>query len=80
MKQLNGARNQCQTCKEYFNSNRAFDKHRTGAYGLNRRCLSPEEMQSKGMVLRKDGFWITKPMPENLALLYQGNKNENQHA
>jgi hypothetical protein len=80
MKQLNGARNQCPTCREYFNSNGAFDKHRTGSHGLNRRCRTPEEMQSKGMVLRKDGFWVAEPMPEKVALLHQGKKNENQHA
>jgi hypothetical protein len=61
MKLLTGNRNQCQGCKEYFNSNSPFDKHRTGTYGVNRRCLTPEEMIAKGMfeeLLR--GFWITE--------------------
>lgn len=62
MKVLNGDRNQCQTCKEYFNSSGAFDKHRVGEHGLNRRCRTREEMQAKGMSLNKDGFWITQKM------------------
>jgi hypothetical protein len=62
MKVLNGNRNQCQTCKEYFNSNGSFDKHRTGNHGLNRRCMTPEEMQAKGMSLNNDGFWIREKM------------------
>jgi hypothetical protein len=59
---LSGSRNQCQGCKEYFNSNWAFDKHRTGEYGLNRRCRSPEEMKTIGMQLNAHGFWIGEPM------------------
>jgi len=62
MKVLSGDRNQCQTCKEYFNSSGAFDKHRVGEHGLNRRCRTREEMQAKGMSLNKDGFWITQKM------------------
>lgn len=54
---LRGNRNQCTGCNQYFNSNGAFDKHRTGKHGLNRRCMTPDEMIAKGMVLRDDGFW-----------------------
>lgn len=57
---LGSQRNQCQGCKQYFNSNKAFDKHRTGKHGVNRRCLTPEEMTAKGMLVNKDGFWITE--------------------
>ena len=80
MKQLNGARNQCPTCKEYFNSNGAFDKHRTGSHGVNRRCRSTEEMIEKGMALRKDGFWVAEPMGSALINKLGRDKNENQHA
>jgi hypothetical protein len=66
MKLLTGKRNQCQGCKEYFNSNTPFDKHRTGEYGVNRRCRTPEEMLSLGMSLNADGFWITEKMPDRM--------------
>ena len=54
---LNGNRNQCPTCNLYFNSNWAFDKHRTGTYGVDRRCRTVDEMLNKGMVLMSGGFW-----------------------
>lgn len=60
---LRGDRNQCQGCKEYFNSTYAFDKHRTGTHGKDRRCLTPDEMTQKGMSKNPDGFWITCVMP-----------------
>jgi hypothetical protein len=69
MKMLSGDRNQCQGCKTYFNSTKAFDKHRTGKHGVDRRCLTEDEMLAKGMSLNKDGFWITKAMP--VALIQQ---------
>ena len=58
---LTGRRNQCQGCKEYFNSNGAFDMHRTGKHGVDRRCRTPLEMTEKGMFVNNDGFWITEP-------------------
>lgn len=57
---LTGDRNQCPTCKKYFNSSIAFDKRRTGQHGVDRRCRTTEEMEARGMVLCKDGFWVTK--------------------
>jgi hypothetical protein len=62
MKLLRGDRNQCQICKQYFNSTGAFDKHRIGKHGIDRRCRTPEEMTQAGMFLRPDGFWIGSPM------------------
>ena len=62
MKMLRGDRNQCSGCKEYFNSTGAFEKHRTGQHGVDRRCRTPEEMQAIGMILRPDGFWIGEKM------------------
>ena len=56
-------RNQCPNCKRVFISETGYDKHRTGEYGATtspRRCLTSDEMQGKGMVLRGDGAWITK--------------------
>lgn len=57
---LTGNRNQCQSCKEYFNSNTAFDKHRTGDHGHSRRCRTPQEMTALGMLVKSAGFWITE--------------------
>ena len=31
------SRNQCQACKQYFNSNAAFELHRIGEHGVDRR-------------------------------------------
>lgn len=56
-KTLRGDRNQCPACNEYFNSTHAFEKHRHGEYGIDRRCLTADEMTAKGMHLGSDGFW-----------------------
>ena len=63
---LGSQRNQCQGCKQYFNSNAAFDKHRTGKHGVNRRCMTSEEMKDKGMSINHAGFWITKVYDYNI--------------
>jgi hypothetical protein len=42
-----------------FNSNAAFDKHRTGQFGVDRRCRTEAEMIAAGMAKRADGFWVT---------------------
>jgi hypothetical protein len=59
-KLLTGCRCQCSGCDEHFNSLAAFDKHRTGAFGKDRRCMTPEQMQAKGMSVTLRGWWITK--------------------
>jgi hypothetical protein len=57
---LRGDHNQCPTCKEYFNSTRAFDAHRVGPYGQRqRRCLTVPEMLAKGMGKNKGDWWVT---------------------
>lgn len=58
MKALRGDRNQCPTCKKYFNSTAAFQKHRTGNFGTDRRCRTTEEMEAIGMSMKQDGFWV----------------------
>lgn len=63
---LSGDRNQCRGCGEFFNSTFAFDKHRTGDFGKNRRCLTPDEMRAKGMSKNAAGFWISAAMPAEL--------------
>ena len=57
---LGKQRNQCPGCDQYFNSNTAFDWHRTGKHGVDRRCMTPEEMTAKGMMINYAGFWATK--------------------
>lgn len=56
---LRGDRNQCQGCKEYFNSGYAFENHRRGEFGKDRRCLTPQELITKGWSKNQAGFWIT---------------------
>ena len=60
---LTGDRNQCQGCKEFFNSIKGFDKHRRGTPSIDRRCLTSTEMLAKGMSMNAHGFWITATMP-----------------
>jgi len=59
-RRLTGDRNQCPACGKYFNSTKAFDKHRTGRYGVDRGCLDESEMQSRGMIENACGFWISE--------------------
>ena len=60
MKTLTGERNQCAGCGEYFKSNYAFDKHRTGKHGVDRRCRTKEEMLAKGMGVNHFGYWVSR--------------------
>ena len=57
-KKLSGDRNQCQGCNEYFNSTSAFEKHRTGEFGKDRRCRTEQEMTAIGMGVNQAGFWV----------------------
>jgi len=58
------SRNQCRGCGLYFNSNSVFEKHRTGTFGVDRRCRTPEEMEARGYRLNKDGYWAGEPREE----------------
>ena len=55
---LTGDRNQCPSCALYFNSTRAFDRHRVGAIGRDRRCLTATGMLEIGMARNRAGFWV----------------------
>lgn len=55
---LTGDRCQCCACREYFNSSRAFDKHRCGDAAM-RRCRTPDVMEALGMSRNAKGLWIT---------------------
>ena len=55
-----GSRCACGACQLRFNSLSAFDLHRTGLYGVDRRCREPGEMRSIGMSVNEQGFWIER--------------------
>jgi hypothetical protein len=63
-KGLRGDRNQCPSCGLLFNSTDAFQRHRTGSIGIDRRCRTEPEMLKKGMFLGDDGFWRGRRMRE----------------
>jgi hypothetical protein len=63
---LRGARCQCRSCEQQFNSSYAFERHRTGRYDIaaprfGRGCLTEAEMIDNGMARNRDGFWISSP-------------------
>jgi len=61
-KKIGNHRNHCSTCHEFFNSDGAFDMHRTGKFNDPkdpRRCRTEQEMTEKGMVMNKAGYWTT---------------------
>jgi hypothetical protein len=60
-RKLTDSRCQCSGCNEYFNSDTAFDMHRTGEFGKDRRCMTPAEMLKAGMAKNADDWWITEP-------------------
>ncbi len=59
---LTGQRCQCSACGGYFRAVSTFDKHRVGPY-LDRKCLTSDEMKSRGWELDESGFWITGRNP-----------------
>jgi len=48
----------CTVCGEIFEKVNGFDKHRT-VNPENRRCITPDEMREKGMVINSYGRWGT---------------------
>ena len=63
---LRGDRCQCTACGLYFNSTAAFDKHRVGDHRVtrDRRCLTPQQMQERGMEQTSEGWWVTERRPK----------------
>lgn len=51
-------------CCQSFASNYAGEKHRTGRYDAQRRCLTPDELTAKGWTQDESGAWRT-PAPAN---------------
>jgi hypothetical protein len=75
-RKLTDSRCQCSGCGEYFNSDTAFEKHRIGQFGVNRRCMTPAEMLAAGMSRNAADWWIsesaetrTVPFPDRGARL-----------
>lgn len=62
-RKLTGDRCHCRACGLYFNSTAAFDKHRSGAFATDRRCLTSQEMAERGMATNSAGYWVTKLNP-----------------
>lgn len=62
-RELKGDKNQCAGCGELFKSTAAFDKHRTGDFGIDRRCMNTEQMLAKKMAKNAHGFWVTALNP-----------------
>lgn len=60
---VSGDRNQCSGCGALFNSTAAFEKHRHGDFGVDRRCMTPEEMRAKKMEVNAAGYWVTALNP-----------------
>jgi hypothetical protein len=55
---INVGMNQCPSCGEVFSSLAAFDLHRTGEHGVNRRCMTPKEIMALGQTKGAKGQWI----------------------
>jgi len=62
---LTGRRCQCSGCREYFNSDSAFDRHRTGPYTSERRCLTVSEMENDGFRKNGGGWWVFGKSPKH---------------
>lgn len=56
---------QCGECFAFFAAVSVFDRHRTGPYDGNRRCLTTAEMTARGLVNR-EGVWGRKAPAEGL--------------
>jgi hypothetical protein len=56
---LTGNRCECTACGEYFSSERSFDRHRIGQFGIDRRCMTADAMTADGWARNDRGFWLT---------------------
>jgi hypothetical protein len=66
-RQWTGAsRAHCSGCHETFTTYGASDKHRTGTFGVDRRCAHPLAV---GLVQRASGIW-GYPAPDPTAKAY----------
>lgn len=58
--------NLCTTCGKDFTRLANFDRHRTGQHGVDRRCMTTDEMLADGMRLLENGKWAGEAMPEGV--------------
>lgn len=65
MRTLTGDHCRCAACGEHFNSTAAFDMHRIGKPGVDRRCRTPDAMRAAGMAVNRTGWWVTNLQPED---------------
>ena len=56
-------RNQCVGCGAMFRSVSAFDLHRVGRFGVDRRCRTEPDMLAAGLVQGIGGDWQRPAMP-----------------
>jgi hypothetical protein len=35
--------------------------HRVGRFGVDRRCMTPDDMRAAGMAKTTDDWWVTRP-------------------
>jgi hypothetical protein len=59
-----GGKCKCEACGAWFTGMQSFDWHRAGSYAVGRkpftrRCLSTDEMRTKGMAQIESGAWTT---------------------
>jgi hypothetical protein len=59
---------QCPACAMFFNSTYAFDMHRTGRVGRDRRCRTADELVSLGWSRNKTGHFITRTRDAGAAI------------
>ena len=55
---LRGDHCRCSGCGAFFNSTRAFQKHRVGDWSA-RRCLTASDMLAAGMARSATGWWLS---------------------
>lgn len=57
----------CPECHETFGGTYTGDLHRVGQHGVNRHCLTPAQMEAKGLVQNSRGYWIRRAeLPDSL--------------
>lgn len=47
----------CPVCHETFTGTESGDLHRAGRHGVDRHCLTPAQMEAKGLTRTSKGYW-----------------------